>query len=49
MVVSAARQIFAPIKDPLDKKPTNTTRNTIYFLNKLSEEELRTMGVNIGL
>ena len=45
MVINAIREICLAVKEALDRKPTNTTRNTINFLNTLSEEELRIMGI----
>ena len=45
MVINVARHSCIAIKEGLDRKPTDTTRNTIKFVNTLSEEELRTMGV----
>ena len=45
MVINAVRQSCVAIKEALDRKPTDTTRNTINFLNTLSKEELRTMGI----
>ena len=45
MVINAVRQSCLDVKEDLDIKPTYTIRNTINFLNTLSEEELRTMGI----
>ena len=33
------------VKEDLDRKLADTTRNTIKFLNIFSEEKLRTMGI----
>ena len=33
----------------MDRRPTDTTNNTINFLNTLSEEKLRTMGIKDGI
>ena len=45
MVINVARQICTTVKETLDRKPIDTTRKTINFLNTLSKEELRTMGI----
>ena len=45
MVIDLSRKIYTTIKEALNKKPVDRTRNTINFLNTLSEEELRTMGI----
>ena len=45
MVINVARQSRTAVKEALNKKPVDTTNNTINFLNTLSEEYLRTMGI----
>ena len=45
MVTNVERQICTVVKETLDRKPTDTARNTINFLNALSREELRKMGI----
>ena len=40
MVINATRQSCVSVKEDLDRKLADTTRNTIKFLNTLSEEEL---------
>ena len=45
MVINAARQSCTAVKEALNKNPMDTTKNTINFLNTLSEEYLRTMGI----
>ena len=41
VIISFARQMCIVVKETLDRKPTNTSQNTINFLNTLSEEELK--------
>ena len=45
MVINASRQSCIVVKEALNRKPIDTTRSTINFLNTLSKEELRTMGI----
>ena len=45
MVINASKQCCAAGKEALNIKPIDTARNTINFLNSLSEEELITMGI----
>ena len=45
MIINVARKSCITIKETLDRKPTDTARNTINFLNTLSKEDLRTMGI----
>ena len=45
VVISVVRQSCIAIKETLDRKLADTTHNTIDFLNTLSEEELKTMGI----
>ena len=45
MVINAAKHSFTAVKEALNKKPVDTTKSTINFLNTLSEEDLRTMGI----
>ena len=45
MVISVERKICTTVKETSDRKPTDTTHNTINFLNTLSEEELKTLGI----
>ena len=45
MVINAAMQSYTSVKEALNMKPIDTTKNTINFLNTLSEEELRTIGI----
>ena len=45
MVINAAKQSCTTVKEALNRKPIDTSRNTINFLNTFSEEELRTMGI----
>ena len=44
MMINSSKQSVTVVKEALDKKPVDTTRNTINFLNTLSNKELRTMG-----
>ena len=46
VVICVERQSCTTVKETLDRKPTDTSRNTINLLNTLSEEELRTMRIN---
>ena len=39
MVINVDRQSCIVVKESLDKKPMDTTRNTIKFLNTLLEED----------
>ena len=43
MVINVARQSSTAVKEALDRKPADTARNIINFLNTFSKEELRTM------
>ena len=45
MVINAARQSCVAVIEALERKSADTARNTINFLNTLSEEELRIMGI----
>ena len=45
MVINVARQSCTNVKETLDRKPIDTTQNTINFCNTLSEEELRKIGI----
>ena len=45
MVVNPAKHSCTVVKEALNKKPVDTTENTINFLNTLSKEYLRTMGI----
>ena len=45
VVISVERKNYIVVKEILDKKPTDTTQNTINFLNILSQEELKTTGI----
>ena len=45
MVINTARQSFTVVEEYLNKKPMDTTNNTINFLNTLLEEYLRKMGI----
>ena len=45
MAINDARRSCTTVKEDLNRKPVDTARNTIHFLNTLSEEELRTMGI----
>ena len=45
MVIIAAIQSCTAVKEDLDKNPEDTTYNRINFLNNLSEEYLRAMGI----
>ena len=44
-MISIAMQSCAVMKETLDKMSTKTDQNTMNFLNTLSEEELKTLGV----
>ena len=46
MVINATKQSCTTMKEALNRKLIDTTKNTINFLNTLSEEELRTMIIN---
>ena len=43
MDINGARQSCTAVKEALNKNPMDTTKNTINFLNTLSEEDSRTM------
>ena len=43
--IQAARQSCTTVKEDLNKKPIDTTNNTINFLNDLSEDDLKIMGI----
>ena len=45
MVINIVRKRCTTMKETLNRKPIDTTKNTINFLNTLSEEELRTIGI----
>ena len=45
MEINVARQSCKTVQETLDRIPIDTTKNTINFLNTLSKEELRTMGI----
>ena len=45
MVINDARQSCIAVKEALNKKPVDTSKNTVNFLNNLSKEYLRTMGI----
>ena len=45
MVINVARQICTTLKETLDRKPTYTTQNTTNFLNNLSKEKFKKMGI----
>ena len=45
MVINAAKQSCTTIKEALNKNLVDTTKHTISFLNTLSEEYLRIMGI----
>ena len=45
MVINASKQICTTMKEDLNKKPMDRPKNTINFLNTLSKEYLRTMGI----
>ena len=45
IVISIARQSCAVMKETLDKRSLETTQNAINFLNTLSEEELKIVGI----
>ena len=45
MVIIATKQSCTTMKEALNRKPVDTTINTIDFLNTLSKEELRTMTI----
>ena len=38
MVINATRQSCVAVKEAFNKKPIDTTRNIIHFINTLSEE-----------
>ena len=44
-VINIARQIWEVMKENLYKTSLETTRNTINFLNTLSKEELKKIGM----
>ena len=45
MVINVAKQIYTTVKEALNRKLADTSKNTINFLNNLFEEDLRTMGI----
>ena len=45
MVINAAKQSCTTVKEALNKKPVDTTKNTTNFVNTPSEEELRAIGI----
>ena len=45
MVINAAKQSCMAIKEALKKNPIDTAKKQINFLDTLSEEDLRTMGI----
>ena len=45
MVINISRQSCTAVKEALNKNPVDTVKNTINFLNTLSGEYLRTMGI----
>ena len=45
MVINFVKQSCTTMKEALNKKPMDTTKNTINFLNTLSKEYFRTMGI----
>ena len=45
MVINIVRKRCTTMKETLNRKPIDTTKNTINFLNTLSEKELRTIGI----
>ena len=45
VVITVARESCIVVKETLDRKQIHTTHNTINFLNTLSKEELKTMGI----
>ena len=44
-IIQASRQSCTVVKEALNKKPIDTTNNTINFLNDLSEDDLKIMGI----
>ena len=45
MVTNTAKWSFTTTKEALNKNTMDTTKNTTNFLNTMSEEDLRTMGI----
>ena len=45
VVITVARESCIVVKETLDRKPIDTTHNTINFFNTLSQEELKTSGI----
>ena len=45
VVISTTRQSCPVMKETLDKRSAKTYQNTINFLNTLSKEEMKTMGI----
>ena len=45
MVINTIKQSCTAVKEYLNKNTVDTTNNKINFLNTLSEEGLRTMGI----
>ena len=45
MVTNSSKQSCTTMRDALNKDPVGTTKNIINFLNTLSEEDLRKMGI----
>ena len=45
MVISLARKSCTVVKESLNRKAADTTHNIINFINSLSKEELKTMGI----
>ena len=45
MVINAAKQSGTTVKEALNKNPVDAATNTINYLNTMSKEYLRTMGI----
>ena len=48
-VISVARQICTTVKETMDRKPIDTTQNTLNFINNLYEKEFKKLVLRIGL
>ena len=49
LIVDMAFQRFKMVNENLDKKPLDTTQNTINFLNTLTYEDMQEMGIKDSL
>ena len=49
MVINVAIQSCTAVKEALNKNPVDTTKKIINFLNTMSEEDLKTMGIKVEI